>query len=425
MAKDYSPTNTPELEPGVKKVMEARSKKIVERASAALSRSTGAQGLVKTLHSAYDGDLDAGLALKKMALGESNSSTDFPMLFGQVTQIGMQGQYARLPQQWPAFSMRQTVGDFRRQRSMSFNMTTDQYPVQNGGAPRHPAALPRIPELTEYPTFSLEEQGQDWALAKYGGRFPFSFELFINDELNIIQQLPAEMAAQARDTEDILTTGVLADATGPNPNFFRSDWDFGPQAPAGNFMEGNPPLTIDTLQQAMFEITRRQLNGRTITVPRFTLIVPPALALTAREILRASSYRRVRVDQVTGDELQFNIPDPLADLPPITLLVSEWLPLIDQSENAATTWYLVPTGGTTGTRPVIVTGFLRGREAPELRINGDTGRSVGGGDISPFEGSFSHDDVQYRVRHILGAAGLDPTPVLASRGNSEDEHTAP
>lgn len=425
MAKDYSPSNTPEFQPGVKKVMEARTKKIMERATGDLRKSTGAQGLAKTLHNAYEGDLDAGLSLRKMALGESNSSTDFPLLFGQVTQISMQGQYARLPQQWPAFSQRQTVGDFRRQRSMSYNMTADQYPVQNGGAPRHPMALPRIPELTEYPTFSLEEQSQDWAIQKYGGRFPFSFELFINDELNIIQQLPAEMAAQARDTEDILTTGVLADATGPNPNFFRSDWDFGPQAPSGNFMDGNPPLTIDTLQQAMFDITRRQLNGRIITVPRFTLIVPPALALTAREILRASSYSRVRVDQVTGDELQFNIPSPLDGLPPVQLLVSEWLPLIDQSETAGTTWYLVPTGGTTGTRPVIVTGFLRGREAPELRINGDTGRSVGGGDISPFEGSFSHDDVQYRVRHILGAAGLDPSPVLASRGNSEDEHTAP
>lgn len=405
----------------VRAELETRRTKIRENAKRDLAKSRRAQGLFGVLNAAYDGDLRASLALKELALGEAVGSTDFPLLFGQVAQIDMQGQYARLPQQWPAFSMRTTVADFRRQRWMDWNTTLDQLPVQNGGAPRHPLALPRIPELTEYPTFSLEERGQDFMLNKYGARFPFSFELFVNDELNVIQQLPGEMAATARDTEDVLTTQVLASAEGPNPDFFNTDWDFGPQAPAGNIMEGNPELTLESLQEAMHQVTMRQLNGRIVQVPSFTLIVPPQLRLTAREILRSSSYQRVRIDDVTGDQLRFNIPDPLADLPPVNLLVSEWLPLIDQSENAGTTWYLVPTGGTTGTRPAIVTAFMRGREAPDLRINGDTGRSVGGGDISPFEGSFSHDDVQYRVRHILGAAGLDPSPVLASRGNNEDE----
>src|SRR5690554_5778391 len=409
------------LPDGVQSTMAARAQKIREGARKRLSGSPRAQELARTLNEAYEGDLSAGLELKKMALGESNSSTDFPMLFQQVTSIAMQGQYARLEQQWPAFSQRQTVGDFRRQRVMSWNTTTSQYPVANGGAPRHMLALPRIPELTEYPTFSLEEQGQDWMLGKYGGRFPFSFELFVNDELGVIQQMPTEMAIQARDTEDILTTGVLADETGPNPDFFSTDWDFGPQAPTGNIAEGNPPLSLEALQTAMSMITRRQLNGRVIRVPSFTLIVPPALELTAREILRSSSYRRVQVDPNTGDELQFDIPNPTSDLPPVTLLVSEWLPLIDTSENSATTWYLVPTGGTTGVRPAIITGFMRGREAPELRVSGNTGSYTGGGEVSPYEGSFTHDDVQYRVRHILGAAGVDPSPVLASRGNGEDE----
>lgn len=412
------------LSEAVQAELKKRSTKIVEKARAQLASSKQAQGLVKTLHEAYDGNMTAGLVLKKLALGESVGSTDFPLLFGQVAQIDMQGQYARLPQQWPAFSQRITVGDFRRQRWMDWNTTLGQLPVQNGGAPRHAAALPRIPELTEYPTFGLEERARDFFVNKYGARFPFSFELFVNDELGIIQQLPGEMAATARDTEDVLTTGVLATETGPNPDFFNTTEDFGPEAPAGNIMEGNPPLSLDSLQQALFEIGLRQLNGRNVVTGPITLIVPPRLSLTAREILRSTSYQRVQVDQVTGDELRFNIPDPLGDLPPVSLLVSDWLPLIDQSANAGTTWYLVPSGGTTGTRPAIVTAFMRGREAPELRINGDTGRSVGGGDISPFEGSFSHDDVQYRVRHILGAAGLDNSPVLVSLGTGEDVHVS-
>lgn len=408
------------LSEAAKKMIEARRTKIIERAKADLGRSPKAQHLGKLLHDACEGDMRAGLMLR-----EALASTDFPNLFGQVTQIQMQAQYARLPQQWPVFSQRFTVGDFRRQRWMDWNVNMeDQLPVQNGGAPRHARALPRIPELTEYPTFELEERSRDFFVNKYGARFPFSFELFVNDELGIIQQLPGEMAATARDTEDILSIGVLATETGPNPDFFRTDWDFGPQAPAGNIMEGNPDLTIESLQQAIFQIRLRTLNQRPVVVPRFVLIVPPALELQAREILRASSYVRVQVDQATGDEFRFNIPSPLDGLPPVDLLVSEWLPLVDTSANAATTWYLVPANGSTGVRPAIVTAFMRGREAPELRINGDTGRSVGGGEVSPFEGSFSHDDVQYRVRHIVGAAGLDPSPVLVSLGNGMDEHVS-
>lgn len=413
-------TNVLPLAEATKTMLEDRRVKILEGAKAQLSRSPRAQHLGKLLHEACEGDMRAGLALR-----EALASTDFPNLFGQVTQIQMQGQYARLPQQWPVFSQRFTVGDFRRQRWMDWNANmAGQLPVQNGGAPRHVRALPRVPELTEYPTFELEERARDFFVNKYGARFPFSFELFINDELGIIQQLPGEMAATARDTEDILSIGVLATEDGPNPDFFRSDWDFGPQAPAGNIMEGNPELTIESLQQAMFQVRLRTLNQRPVVVPRFVLIVPPALELQAREILQSSSYQRVQVNQDTGEEFRFNIPSPLSGLPPVDLLVSEWLPLVDTSENAATTWYLVPAGGSTGVRPAIVTAFMRGREAPELRVNGDTGRSVGGGDVSPFEGSFSHDDVQYRVRHIVGAAGLDPSPVLVSLGTGSDIHTS-
>lgn len=48
---------------------------------------------------------------------------------------------------------------------------------------------------------------------------------------------------------------------------------------------------------------------------------------------------------------------------------------------------------------------------------GDTGRALGGGEISAFEGSFSHDDIQYRVRSIVGAAGIDASAVAVSKGD--------
>jgi hypothetical protein len=48
---------------------------------------------------------------------------------------------------------------------------------------------------------------------------------------------------------------------------------------------------------------------------------------------------------------------------------------------------------------------------------GDTGRALGGAEVSAFEGSFSHDDIQYRVRSIVGAAGIDNSAVAVSLGD--------
>lgn len=383
-----------------------------------VGKSVKGAALIKDLSEAMRGNYAAMARLK-----EAISSQDFPILFGQVTQLALQGQYARLPQQWTAWSSRTTAVNLKNQRVMDWNPTFGQLPEQNGGAVRHPFALPRIPELTEFPTFKLEARGQEFGLNKFGARFPFSFEAFLNDELQVIQDMPAEMAAMGRDTEDVLSLGVLATATGPNPDYFNASWDFGSLAAMGNILEGNPALSIPALELAMQEIGLRRINGlegRPVTVPNgWVLIVPPSLEITANEIAAIANQEIVRGDPASaGGQVRFTRANQARGR--FTVQVNQWLPLIDTSATAATTWYLVPTGGTTGTRRAIVTTFLAGHEAPELRIKNDAGSNIGGGDISPFEGSFINDDVQYRVRHFVGAAGLDPSPSMVSLGTGED-----
>ena len=387
--------------------------KLEETTKSYLGKSKAGRALVTDLGLAMDGNFKAMARLK-----EAIASQDFPLLFGQVTQLALQSQYARLPQQWTAFSSRYTASNLKKQRILDWNATFDQLPVQNGGATRHQYALPRVPELSEYHTFSLEARGTEWGLAKYGARFPFSFEAFLNDEFQVIQDMPGEMAAMGRDTEDVLTTGVLATSTGPNPDYFNSGWDFGPLANMGNIMEGNPALSVEALELAMQEIGLRRVNDRPVVVPSWVLIVPPSMEIMANEIAAIANQEIVQGDPTTGRQVRFTRTNQARGR--FTVQVNQWLPLIDTSANSATTWYLVPSGGTTGTRRAIVTSFLAGHEAPELRISNDTGSNIGGGDISPFEGSFSHDDVQYRVRHFVGAAGIDPSPSMVSLGNGLD-----
>jgi len=406
-------TTNPEFE----RIAEAHNKRRVAIRESADSRLLKLNKAVEFLRLKREAEFGSPVAMGR--LREAVSSGDFPLLFQSISQASMLGQYADLPQQWPTFSVRTTVPDFRPARMVRWDTVAGQSQTTdyNGGAERHVRALPRIPELTEYPTFNLTTEGTDYFVNKYGARFPFSWEAFMNDELRVLQQLPTEMARWARDTEDVLTTGVLATATGPNSDFFNTTEDFGGQAPAGNYVPGNPPLTLDALEHAINYIGMRQVNGRQVRVQNFVLLVPPSLALTAQEIAQGTTYLRVR-QLPDGTEMRQNVSSPVAGR--FTVVESPWLPLIDTSANAASTWYLVPAGGQTERGPAIVTAFLRGHETPEVRVMGDTGRALGGGEINAFEGSFSHDDIQYRVRSIIGAAGIDASAVAVSLGTGEE-----
>lgn len=371
--------------------------------------------LFATVQGWMSGDPMAGAKLK-----EAVATSDFPVLFNRLVDQGMLAQYAALPSVWQAFSSRVTVPDFRQQRLMEWMPTHDQLPEQSGGQPRHPLALPRVPELTEYPTFSLEERAEQYGVAKYGERFPFSWEVWKNDEFQVLQDLPGEMSRYAIQTEDVLTTQVLAGADGPNPAFFNTSWDFGPLAAqsgnSGNLLTSNAPLSVEAVEEAIEAISMRRVNGRPVTVQQFALVVPPSLEFTARRIASVAEYTRVNVD-ADGNQERFVFPNLVSGR--FTVVVNPWLPLVDTSDTSATTWYLVPSGGSDGTRRAIITAFMAGEESPDLRISNDQGQAIGGGAVDPYRGSFSHDDVQFRVRHVLGTAGVNPAPVIVSNGTGE------
>jgi len=138
-------------------------------------------------------------------------------------------------------------------------------------------------------------------------------------------------------------------------------------------------------------------------------MVPPALEAKARQLIGVSSFEIT--DVVNG---VYTIANPISD---ITLIVNPWLPLIDKSANVNTTWYVMPLGSE-GIRPAVVFSKIRGREAPELRIANATGEYLGGGSVPGREGSFVNDDIEFRVRHFVGAAGIAFETAAVSKGTA-------
>lgn len=370
------------------------------------------------IEGALSGDYVAQGAIKKEILGtrkveveESHSTSDFPAVLRSITEVSFMDQYSQIESVYPQYTRQYNVNNLRPQAFYSLAQDISNLPDTNGGDPTTltaPGGLVRIPELTEFPTISFVASDTSFGVAKYGARVNFSFEMLLNDEWGVLETLPTELAQLARNQEDIVATEVLAGAAGPNSTFFNNT-NGNLYNTTNGFASNNPVLSVDAVVNGVSRIRSRTFNGNPVVVNKFILMVPPALEAQARRLLGVSSFQIT--DPVNG---VYDIPNPISD---IGLVVNPWLPVIDKSANVNKTWYLLPAGSA-GVRPAVVFSKIRGRETPELRISAATGEYLGGGSVPGREGSFLNDDIEFRVRHFVGAAGIAFETAVVSNGTA-------
>lgn len=319
----------------------------------------------------FNGDLSAQVTLR-----EALTTSDFGSLFGATLDRQLLAAYQAAPAVWSQFAARRTVPNFKPSTFID---------VLGGQA-----ILPSVAEVTEYPARAVSTADYTLSVGKRGARFALSFEAIINDDLGAFVDLPQRLAQAARNTEDFVATGLLEVAGVPNTAFFTGT----------SALSGNPVLTAESLEAALVNLgNRRDADGAPIITGGRVLMVPQALEMTARRILNATEVRYTTGDRqvITGNTLSGSVQ----------LVVNPWL-------TSATAWYVLPAPN--GPRPAVALGFLRGYETPEIRVKSDTGALVGGGQVSPMDGSFDIDDVQYRARHILGGATMLKDAAVASTG---------
>ncbi len=334
----------------------------------------------RLFEAAMAGDLRA-----RATIQETLTTSDFPNLLGSSFQRELLQEYNGIQPVWQSFARRSTVRDFRDQNLVDIL----------GGR----AGLDKVGQAAEYPARKLSDGKYSFKVDKYGARLPLTWEMLINDDLGAFENLGERLATAARETEDRLALVPFFNAGGTaiNGNFFSSGFT------------GTETLTADNLQAVLTKIsTRLDSDKRPIVLKGAVLMVPPALEVTARNILTATE---VRTTDASGTVRITS--NPLAGL--VTLVVNPWLPVVASGNTAINrTWFVLPAP--TDPRPAFTVAFLRGHETPDLRVKADTGNSVGGGAISPEDGSFDDDTIQYRVRHVLGSSALINTGAYAAVG---------
>ena len=337
-------------------------------------------------------------------LKEAISTSDFPSVFTDIKNAQLQAKYALVEDHfWNKIARKITVPNFLPQSFIDLgwdDAAFDNILATNGGRATVPGGLPNVPEGTEYPTaFKLYSSAEQLEIRKAGARIPFTFEAIINDQWNIVDDLPNWLLRTALDSEDIEVTQLLTDGDGPNTAYFNAG--NGNLLEFGTNVDGQAALTRDTLKAALKQANNFKAgpnSNRPVKFTKFAVVVPSALYDTAMDIINAP-----RQFLVTDGNLQYT--ETFEFGASFEIVEDKWLDLIDAT-HGATAWYVVPYAGD-GVRTSLGLGFLTGHDRPELRVHNETGLYLGGGQVPVREGSFLNDTWELRIRHIYGGVALN------------------
>lgn len=332
---------------------------------------------------------------------EAMSTSDFPLLFGDVIDRSMLGKYREWQPIWPSIAGRRVVRDFRN---------VSEYDVVGGEAP-----LPIVPQGDEYPERKLDESKLQWRVQKRGAAMPFLWEAIINDDFQALADVPERFARASRRTEDRVATDLHVDANGPHASVYTAG-NRNIINVANGAATNNPVLGIIGLQDAFNVLSRIvDSDGQPILIEMVTLEVPPSLEVTANNILNALQIELTEAGGTAGQKLIAQ--NWMARR--LRVVVNPYIPLVASTANGRTSWFLhaTPQGDALGGRPAFRMGFLRGHEEPEMFMKSPNAVRVGGGDVSPLDGDYEHDEVGYKVRYVIGGAVIDPRMTVASNGS--------
>ncbi|MBA7632059.1 hypothetical protein ES703_39601 [subsurface metagenome] len=330
-------------------------------------------------------------------LREALTTSDFPLLFGDVLDRQMLAAYKATPPVWKPYTKLSTVPRILPQ--------VGGYRFAMRGGDEH---LDRVFEKGEYLASDRNADRYAISVGKYGRQFDISWEAMINDDLNALKDTPVRFAMAAQRTEHRIVVGQYAwnrvgapgtaahatDTTGLYSSFVGEDNRTGAL------------LTINNLEIGLgLMASRTDVAGEPIFCRAKFLVVPPALELTARQILTSTEKM-----WITG--VAAAVPYPTKNVVAqygLQLIVDPYLPAAASAAGSSVAtessqWYLFSDPNDIR---VIEAAHLSGHERPEICMKASNKVTVGGGAINPMSGDFATDNIFYRVRLVFGATILD------------------
>jgi ATP-dependent protease ClpP protease subunit len=242
-------------------------------------------------------------------------------------------------------------------------------------------SLRQVREGAEYKYVTVGGRSQPIALATYGEIFSITRQVIINDDMNMLTDIPRKMGMAAKATIGDLVYAILTSnpALSDGKTLFHADHK--------NLLTGGTSaLSIDSLSKAKTQMAtqKTEVEGgkpRTLNIRPAFVLTPVALEDKAKQIIRSAS--------VPGADSNSGIENPIRNFAEV---IGE--PRLDDA--SATAFYLAARQGS----DTIEVAYLDGNELPYMEQ----------------QQGFTVDGVATKVRIDAGVAPLDYRGLQKSNG---------
>lgn len=234
-------------------------------------------------------------------------------------------------------------------------------------------SLRQVREGAEYKYVTLDDKGETIALATYGELFSITRQAIINDDMNMLTDVPMKFGRAAKATVGDLVYAVLID------NEKMSDKKTLFSADHKNMITGG--MDVETISAGRTAMRQQKEGERTLNIRPAFMLVPTTLETQAIQVVKSGS--------VKGADVNANIINPVRDLAEI---IAE--PRLDDASEKD--WYMASRQGS----DTIEVAYLNGIDVPY---------------IDQLEG-FTSDGVTTKVRIDAGVAPVDYRGLLKVTG---------
>jgi hypothetical protein len=344
---------------------------------------------------------------RQIILKEAETTSDFPTLFGTVLERTIRAKYKLVTPEYSSYVKVGTQNDFRLAWDMALYGNRSLLPV--------------VKERGDYKYGSALSDGKFViGLQKYGRRFGLAWEAIINDDLGAFSDIADDLILSSKNTRSNYVTKLYAGASGPlafTAGTGAQSIQTGLFSAAGthpidggsfaNYQTGYT-LNATNLSAVITALkSQKDYDGNPIMFSRFKVVVPVGLEFRLMQIL---SNNLLIATALTSNSASANgvlgtTSENILAKYPIDPVTNPWLDIVSGATYGPYSWYVfgAPVDG-----DAIRFNALRGHEAPEVCQKMSDKITLGGAPISPLEGDFDSDSVEWRVRDIFGGTTTDP-----------------
>lgn len=304
--------------------------------------------------------------MQMVGLAFTHTTSDFGLILMDVANRSMLSGWELAEETFQLWTKRGQLSDFKV--------------VNRIGLGEFPS-LRQVREGAEYKYITVGENSQQIALATYGELFSITRQAIINDDMNLLTDIPRKMGMAAKGTIGDLVYGILTS----NPQMADGKALF--HADHNNLLTGaGSALSVESLDAGRTKMRTQKTSKeggqqRPLNIRPAYVLTPVALEAKALQLINSTSVPTAQVNQGVANPIQG-----------MAKVISE--PRLD--DKSATSWYLAAAQGT----DTIEVAYLNGVDTPYMEQ----------------QQGFTVDGVATKVRIDAGVAPLDFRGLLKANG---------